>query len=131
MASPNQNLATNYKEGRQREGKWALGLFRWNSKPCSPPGTHGFGDSCCQALCSHVGSLLGSLYPEHHVFCHPTLAHGVTQVGEQGCEGYRITSPRDQLGRRNVSPSVTLLGGLAQEAQNLGVAELVFKLPRK
>lgn len=30
-----------------------------------------------------------------------------------------------------MSPSVTLLGGLAQEAQNLGVAELVFKLPRK
>ena len=140
MASQNQNLAKNNQEGRQRQGRRAPGLFRWNSKPCSSPGSRGSGESWEDTFCPHMGSPLGSPGPEYHTYLvggiappptlTPTPDHDeCTMVGEQGCTGYRMTPPRDQLDSGSTTRDYT--GRTGPGAQNSGGAGLVFKLPRK
>lgn len=121
MASQNQNLAKNNQEGRQRQGRRAPGLFRWNSKPCSSPGSRGSGEFWEKTLCPHMGSPLESPGPGYHtyVFCllggiappptlTPTPDHDeCTMVGEQGYMGYRMTPPRDRLDSGSIARDCT------------------------
>ena len=87
-----------------------------------------------------MGSPLGSPGPEYHTYLvggiappptlTPTPDHDeCTMVGEQGCTGYRMTPPRDQLDSGSTTRDYT--GRTGPGAQNLGGAGLVFKLPRK
>ena len=135
MASQNQNLAKNNQEGGQRQGRRAPGLFRWNSKPCSSPGSRGSGEFLEKTLCPHMGSSLGSPGPDTYVFClvggiaplptlTPTSDHECTMAGEQGCMGYRMTPPRDRLDSRSTARDCTRRTGPGAQKFGSGRAGL-------